>query len=217
MDRLYWHWAASLGQMIESMNGPSNYYCICIIIIVTVPWRKCVLSKGWQSSSLDWSKSICKFLANILSNQLSSSLCSNLVAILHNSGLNKQNVLELETFSTEIKILEMKLLWKKKVSCRNFHCWEVICSNNTMRSTILFWCTLSHNLWISALKMETLMETPPKLKSEGLTSEEMLSDGIMMLMKPSIEHLDDKVHRVRWVVDIHVHFSFFSSHIKKRL
>ena len=55
------------------------------------------------------------------------------------------------------------------------------------------------------------METPPKLKSEGLTSEEMLSDGIMMLMKPSIEHLDDKVHRVRWVVDIHIHFSCFSS------
>ena len=62
-----------------------------------------------------------------------------------------------------------------------------------MRSTILFRCTLSYNLCISALKMET----PPKLKSEGLTSEEMLSDGIMMLMKPSIEHLDDKVHRVR--------------------
>ena len=66
-----------------------------------------------------------------------------------------------------------------------------------MTSTILFRCTSSYNLCISALKMETQVETPPKLKSEGLTSEEMLSDGIMMLMKPSIEHLDDKVHRVR--------------------
>ncbi|KAF6026412.1 hypothetical protein EB796_015279 [Bugula neritina] len=29
------------------------------------------------------------------------------------------------------------------------------------------------------------------------TNQEKIADGVMMLVKPSIEHLDDRVHKVR--------------------
>ena len=80
MDRLDWHWAPSLGQMIESVNGPSNSYFIVLLLYpelkkvcpmkgnfigVSCPYMSTKFDQGVKVL-LGWmdQKSICKFLAN---------------------------------------------------------------------------------------------------------------------------------------------------------